>query len=236
MYHSHSSLKEYEQCPYKYYRKRVVKDVKDDSGYPLVYGNVVHKAFELYVLDENLTWQEAMEQGCAKCSTRQFRIEANFGNLEPIARHLRDMPGEKHAELKLGLTFEGEPTKFFAKDGGYLRGIIDLVIVRGTTAFVVDYKTGKNRGDLDQAERSAALVFAHYPEINKIFGRWLYVANGEQARFEFDRHDFEELMRATDRIADDIAYSEEHKAWPKQPTGLCGWCPVKDCPNWIDRG
>jgi ATP-dependent helicase/DNAse subunit B len=46
---SPSALSDYKNCPFAYYRKRVVKDVKDEGGEALQWGNKVHKAFELYI-------------------------------------------------------------------------------------------------------------------------------------------------------------------------------------------
>ena len=44
---SYSSLSLFKQCPRKYHRLRVVKDVKEDDAEHLIYGNAVHKAAEL---------------------------------------------------------------------------------------------------------------------------------------------------------------------------------------------
>jgi len=48
---SYSSLDLFKQCPQKYYRLRVVKDVKDPPTEHLTYGLAVHKAAEEYVRD-----------------------------------------------------------------------------------------------------------------------------------------------------------------------------------------
>ena len=83
---SYSSLDLFKQCPQKYYRLRVVKDVKDPPTEHLTYGLAVHKAAEDYI-----------SQGTP--------IPEKFVSIlqKPLDR-LIAMEGEKHCELRLGLT------------------------------------------------------------------------------------------------------------------------------------
>jgi len=48
---SYSSLSLFQQCPRKYYRLRVAKDIKEGETEALIYGKEVHKAAEDYVKD-----------------------------------------------------------------------------------------------------------------------------------------------------------------------------------------
>ena len=48
---SYSSISLFKQCPRKYYRLRVLKDIKEPPTQHLIYGNAVHKACEDYGKD-----------------------------------------------------------------------------------------------------------------------------------------------------------------------------------------
>ena len=48
---SYSSLELFKQCPYKYYRLRVVKDIVEPETEAMRYGTDVHKAAENFVRD-----------------------------------------------------------------------------------------------------------------------------------------------------------------------------------------
>jgi len=120
---SYSSLKTFEQCPRKYYHLKVAKDVKDGDTEATLYGKSVHTAAEEFIRDG----KELPEQ---------------FSYLLPALEQLKAIPGEKHCEMKLGLTEDLEPCDFFDKRVWW-RGIADLVIVdkENKLAYSVDYKT-----------------------------------------------------------------------------------------------
>ena len=50
--HSYSSIKLYENCPLRYFRQRVVKDVVDEGGEASKYGERIHTFLE-HRLKEN---------------------------------------------------------------------------------------------------------------------------------------------------------------------------------------
>ena len=81
---------------------------------------------------------------------------------------LNGFEGEKHTELKLGLNGNRKPCDFFAKEV-WVRGVVDLLIVNGKTAYVIDYKTGNDKyADTAQLKLMAIMAFEHFPQIEKI--------------------------------------------------------------------
>jgi len=154
---SHSSLKEFENCPRKYHATKVLKKypfVKTDQ---MRYGDELHKAAEHYVKGEALPQQ--------------------FEFIQPTLDALLAKNGSKHAELKLAATKDFEPCDWFSKDT-WVRGIIDLLILdeENKTAWVVDYKTGSDKyPDRDQLELMALLTFAHYPQVEQVNAALLFV-------------------------------------------------------------
>jgi hypothetical protein len=147
---SYSRMKGFETCPKQYYHVNVLKEYPFEETVATRYGNEFHKAAELYIKDNQ-------------------PVPGKFAEFEPILQSLRDKPGDKHCELKLGLTADLEPCGFFAKNV-WFRGVVDLLIIDGDRAFIVDYKTGKSAkyADPDQLELMALTVFAHYPQSKRL--------------------------------------------------------------------
>ena len=138
---SYSSIKNFQQCPKKYYHLSIAKDVKQSSTTALVYGNEVHKAAEQYIKNNE-------------------PIPQKFAYIQDVLDALNRIPGEKHCELRLGLAKQEEeytPCEFFAPNVWW-RGIVDLLIVQEDVAFMVDYKTGKNAKYADTKQLDLSLI------------------------------------------------------------------------------
>jgi hypothetical protein len=94
---SYSSISTFKQCPRKYYRLKVLKDIKEPEADHLIYGTAVHKAAEEYVRDG-------------------VDIPAKYDFIKPQLDALIKIEGTKHCELKMGLTQELDACDFFADD------------------------------------------------------------------------------------------------------------------------
>jgi hypothetical protein len=217
---SYSSIKTFSQCARKYYHLKVVKDIKDVQGPEASYGEEVHKAAELYVVNGT-------------------PIPEKFAYMRPIVEPLAQRKGDKYAEIKLGVakTEAGfEPRGFFDKDVWY-RGIADLLIVKGQKAWLVDYKTGKNAkyADMKQLDLLAGAVFIHYPEVQTIKSALAYVVSQEFPNKIHHRQHLSDYMSVFDDELERLDVAMEEDVWNASPSGLCGWCPVESCPHWRPR-
>jgi hypothetical protein len=214
---SYSSIKTFDQCAKKYFHLKVVKDVKDEPGEAADYGTAVHEAAELFI-------------------TNGTPIPEKFAFMRPIVEPLAKKKGIKYAEIKVGVTKELEPCGFFAKDVWY-RGIADLLIIDGTKAWLVDYKTGKNAkyADMKQLDLLAGAIFIHYPEVEVINSALLYVVSQEMPRKIHHRQHLLTYMGVFDTQLDRLEAAKENGVWNANPSGLCGWCPVETCEHWRPR-
>jgi hypothetical protein len=217
---SYSSIKTFQQCPKKYYHLKVAKDVKDEGSEATIYGQELHKAAEDYIKDD-------------------VAIPPQFSFMQDLLNSLKKIPGEKHCELKLGIAVrDGKyvPCDFFAKDVWW-RGIADLVIINGDTAYSVDYKTSKNAkyADTKQLDLVASALFTHFPQLRTIKSGLLFVVSKD-----FIKKDHDAMFRT--------AYIEHFKfdieridtatktgVWNAVAGPLCGYCPVKTCHNYRER-
>ena len=214
---SYSSIKTFDQCAKKYFHLKVVKDVKDEPGEAADYGTAVHEAAELFI----------------KHGTP---IPEKFAFMRPIVEPLAQKKGTKATEIKLGVTSDMKPCGFFDKNVWY-RGIADLLILNGSEAWLIDYKTGKNAkyADMKQLDLLAGAIFIHYPEVETIKSALLYVVSQDMPRKIHHRQHLPTYMSVFDTQLDQLEAAMEHGVWNANPSGLCGWCPVETCEHWRPR-
>jgi hypothetical protein len=211
---SYSSLKTFEQCPKKYYHLKVVKDVKDEGSEATIYGQDLHKAAEDYI-----------KSG--------IPIPPKFAYIQDTVDAIKNIEGEKHCELKLGIkiTDDGyEPCGFFDKDVWW-RGIGDVIVVNGETAYSIDYKTSKNAkyADLKQLDILAAALFVHFPQVKKIKSALAFVVSNEFVHKEHFAEKRDSYFALFNPELDRLASAQETGVWNTNTGPLCRFCPVVSC-------
>jgi len=212
--HSHSSIKDYENCALAYYHKRILKDVPDVKGDAAIWGERVHKDFELRV-------------------TEGKPLPDHLQHFEP---HLNKLLGlDTKCEWKLALNSELKPTEWFAPDA-WLRCVIDLYArVRDNTAVIIDYKTGKRKDDFDQLKLCALMVFAHAPDVNEVRTAFFWTQAQAMDTATYWRAEANTLWTEVITKIKRIHRSVDSDNWPARPSGLCGWCGYQPKCNYARR-
>lgn len=209
---SYSSLDLFNQCPHKYYRLKVKKDIKEPLSDHLVYGLDVHKAAEDFI-------------------GKGTPIPEKYKFLEPSLLKLKAYEGEKLCEYRMGLTKNLDPCKFFDKDVWW-RGVADLIIINGDSAKIVDYKTGKSskHADTKQLEILSLAVFKHFPQVKRVKGGLLFVVANDFVKGEFDAERTDVYWQRWLTNTAQLEKAFEVNVWNPRPNFTCKkWCPVKDC-------
>jgi hypothetical protein len=212
---SFSALTRYENCPKQYYHLNVAKDFKDEDSDFAADGKVVHEGLHARVIDGK-------------------PLPLPIRHMEPFAKQFADTEGEKHGEMKLALNRQFEPVAWFADDV-FVRAVVDLLIIRGSHAIIVDWKTGKVKDDFTQLRLTAAILSRYMPEID--FNTLVYVwVNQKQitkktATLSMHTILWNELLPRVKKIETAI----RETTFPARPSGLCRWCPVRTCPHQEDR-
>ena len=106
---SFSSLKEFQQCPRKYYECRVAKNYTFKETEATIYGKEVHAALEEYVRDNK-------------------PLAKNYERFKDQVDALIAIPGEKLCEYEMGLTRDKKACDF-NEPNRWVRGIADLIIL-----------------------------------------------------------------------------------------------------------
>lgn len=208
---SFSSLKQYINCPKQYQEVKVLKRFATKMTPQMTYGNEVHKACEDYV-------------GEGK------PLPKNYERFKPVLDSLKEIKGVRYPEQKMALTKEGEACEY--GKGYWVRGIVDLMVIDGDTAFIVDYKTGsKKYPDAKQLKLMALMAFAKFPELMRIKAALLFIVEEAFVEEEYTCEDIPKLWAAFHDDLKRLETSYETDVWNTNPTPLCGWCPVTTCDN-----
>ena len=209
---SYSSINLFKQCPHKYYRLRIVKDIVEPSAEHLNYGLEVHKAAEDYL-------------------GKGTPIPEKYIFIKEQLDKLNLIKGEKLCEYRMGLTSNLEPCGFFDMDVWW-RGVADLIIINSDRAYVIDYKTGKSAkyADTKQLELLSCALFKHFPEVKKVKGGLLFVVANDLVKenFEVDNEGvyWTKWLEDTQRLEAAI----QNNVWNKKPNFSCrSWCSITDC-------
>jgi hypothetical protein len=211
---SYSSLSLFQQCPKKYYHLKVKKDIVEKQTHALIYGNEVHKVAEEFV-KEDKPIPEKYEDIC-----------------KPVYR-VKDMKGEKHCELRLGMTKELKPCKFF-DDDVWWRGVIDLLIVNGDKGKIIDYKTGKNSkyADIKQLDLFTVAAFTHFPDLTEIKAGLLFLVTNDFITKSYNKGDVIGIMSNFYKEVDIMDTCFKEDVWNAKPNFTCyKYCPVVHCPH-----
>lgn len=207
---SFSGLKDFKNCPKQYQEVKLLQNFKKSVTHQMLYGTEVHKALEDYVRDGT-------------------PLAYNYKRFQPVADALLDIPGTRYPEYKMALTYNKAPCGF--DDPEYwVRGIVDLLIVDGDTAHIVDYKTGSAKyPDPNQLKLMAAMTFAHFPEVEFIKAGLVFVMHEVFVDEQYRRSEIPKLWQPFEHTLALLRISHETGNFVANPTPLCGWCPVDTC-------
>lgn len=193
--------------------------------------NCPREAQDRFVLRTPRPEKESAIPGIEEHAAIAQRLAHGITLPEPYLRAERmvqslEKAGKALTEVKLGVTRDHEACDFFS-GACFLRGVIDVLLLRGSVAFLGDWKTGKVREKELQLLIFALLVFAHHPEVGTIIAAnlWLKVNRvGERRVYKIG-----EVPSMWAEVYARVAEIERAETWPEKPSPLCGWCQVVEC-------
>ena len=212
---SYSSISTFITCPKQYEANYVLKYIPFSDTEATLYGKDLHSAAEHYIGDET-------------------PLPNKYAYIKSYLDTLKRIPGEKLCEYKLAISYvDGVyATCDYESSDRYWRGIADLVIINGTKAYVVDYKTGKSAkyADTKQLALIAAALFLKYPMIESIKGMLLFVVAETAITETYFR---ENKLAVFDTLAQPLIMRKmayESGVFNPTPNGLCKqWCKAFKC-------
>lgn len=213
---SFSRLSTFEQCPAKFDYLYVTKSVKDSDNEHTIYGTRVHEALENY--------------GRSRAPlTDETKVFA------PLVDRILAHEGSHLFEQQFAIDRERSPCDWFGKDV-WIRGIADVLILNGSRAWCLDWKTGKPKDNPTQLQLFAALIFAHYPEVESVTTGFVWLNHNDITRTTYQRRHADHLWLALEPRFQRAQDAVDLGVFATKPSGLCGWCPAKDiCPDARSR-
>lgn len=204
---TYSQLESFETCPKRHYHLRVARDVVEPPSPHQEWGTKVHTAFE-NAINKGDPLPEGMQQWQA------------------LATKLQALSGEKLTEHRFAIDRNFQPVDW---KSSWSRGIADLVVVRGTQAAVLDYKTGKRKPS-EQLALYANYAFHHFPQVKSVRTGYVWLS---AKKIEWNLFDVDSVSRTWQSFlprVNRLEAAHEGGLWPVRPSGLCrGWCPVLHC-------
>jgi len=209
---SYSKLKNFETCPKRHYHVDVVRDIKEEEGEALQWGNAVHKA-----LADRVAKSAPLPKAMLEYEKWAERVLTGGGNIL--------------VEQKLAIRKDFGATSWFGDDAWY-RGIGDVIKIVGPVALIVDYKTGKVIEDGSQLALMAACVFAHHSDVRKVRSEFVWLKEDATTRADFTREGMADIWRGLWPRIEALEYAQKTLTYPAKPGALCKrWCPVTVCPH-----
>lgn len=228
---SFSKLKNWRTCPRRHQEIDLKKSVQEIRSPQLKWGDHFHHEIAVRLKNRKL-------------------MDPNMAAYEPLAQRyeqIADAQDKKlKVELSLACTRDMRATGYYANDC-WLRAKVDLMLINSPVVMVVDWKTGKVVVDSEQLALTAAIVFAHFPDIQWVIAKYVWIAeSGWPETTEhyirgpscYEVHNGETLAMHSVQtlwhsIAPDLQAMEDAHllgVYPPNPGRLCkNYCPVKSC-------
>jgi len=218
---SWSRISNYRQCPRQFEAKYISKIWPDESNNPAFEkGNRIHKQLEEYILFKKGKGAEPVVGREAK--TAIPLINDYFEKYEA---------DNIDAEMQLALDFDWNETSWYGPtDIVKFRGIIDMVILEGDTAIVIDWKSGKVRPYEDekgQLHLTASYIFELYPHVETIEIAYIFVEHKKRIKVDFKRSEHK-----ANKASFDLEYAQinEDEEFAAKKNTYCFFCSIKeDC-------
>jgi hypothetical protein len=215
---SFSALSIWETCKKKFYHLKVVKDIRDSDSEASQEGKYIHDAMFKYVIKN------------VKLPIRLKPYERVADMYKERGKKVDDIQGE----LKLCLNDEFQPVDWFADDA-WVRAVLDLLLVKGNIAILVDWKTGKKKVVWDQLMLSAAILSRYMPEIEEFHLVFEWLRDSTRSVHRIHKSELKAVWLKFLPIVNEIEEARRTTEFPASSSGLCGWCPVVNCPHWFDK-
>jgi Protein of unknown function (DUF2800) len=205
----------------------VYKRIVEEQGEAAAWGNYVHQQIEQHY--------KTLEPPPENVYQYWPHVEAAIAWAGGVG--YRPATAEKHSKIcyfehQMALSSKLKRTEWTAPDV-WARAIADVLIIDGTVAYVIDWKTGKVKPDNKQLKLFALFVFYHFPWVTECHTSFEWLQHNQNTRDWFSVIDVPELW--PDFIPDLRAFKDAFKTetWQERPSGLCnGWCPVDTCKFW----
>lgn len=199
MQHSNSSIKVYEQCPFKFKLTRIDR-LQEPSGDAANRGKQIHAEFETAIIGLPL-------------------IDPQYNYWLEYIDVLRTKATQ--VESKFAITREWSICNF-DDPMAWIRGIYDAIYFENDSAHVLDWKTGKERDYADQLRLYATIILATNPSINRVSMEICYIDLEKRVSYGIVLRDHLDDLKKW--LTERITKIESDTVFAPKPDYGCKWC------------
>lgn len=218
---SFSALDKFANCPRKYHAYDVAKVIKEPENPAMKEGHRVHTAMANYIKDG-----KPLPPDCERYADWVTTMRTHNHDEVVLTEH------------RMACTFGLTPCEYFdRKHKVWLRTVADLLVINNLHALSVDWKTGKERDERYdllpknfQLRLTALLIFLHFPKVERITSKYVYLTEGTATQFDMHKEDLRLFIPQVYDLAGGIQKAVRSDHWPPRPSGLCKkHCGVTAC-------
>lgn len=205
---SYSALSAFATCPKQFYHLRVAKDIKQVQNEAALWGDTLHKHIE------------------ARLSTNTPLPPIVKGYEAVVAPLANAAGGELLVEKKLAVDANLNPVDYKSPEA-WIRGIIDVGVVKEKKAILLDWKTGRRKPDTEQLKLFAGLALANYPKLEAVKTGFVWLKENKVDQEVYKRADAPTIWKDFSVKIAKLENAYNTGVWPPKPSGLCRkHCPV----------
>ncbi len=197
---SYSRWQVYDQCPARF-KYAYLDRLPEEKGPALERGSLIHSEAESYLKRELRELPSSLD-----------KFTQDFKRLRKV---------RAQSEIQVAVSRDWTPTEWFGEDV-WLRAVFDAVVLKKKLAWIIDFKTGKQRpvAHARQLELYGAMGFALYP-VEEIATELWYLDTGVVEVCDFKREDAKRLQKLW---VERLAPMAEDETFAPSPSPLCRWC------------
>lgn len=199
MAYSYSSMAQYKRCPAQYKFQRIDRLPTEPAGPAAERGTMLHAEIEKY-LDDGLPL-----------------LSDSLVPIYPLLDKLRARTAMPEVKFKLDRAFN------VVEEDHFFVGYIDILILDGGEAEVIDSKTGKVRDYSAQLEFYNTAVLSVYPEVQQVTGKAMFVDHkGKMGPSVVTTR--EDLVDMQMEIIETVEMIENDGVFAANPNEFCRYC------------
>lgn len=229
--YSHSKQECFFSCPKKFHYKFIQKIKIPSDNVAFEKGDFLHKELEKFLTDvDTPPWidyefkliTDKKEQDNLYNLSREI-IKSDF-----YTKIKNLLSSCDKFEVEKGFSFDEEWTPLEYNYRNFIIGYIDLFIIKGKNAIIIDHKSGKYKEekyqDWEQVKLYCAYLFRENIMLEKIKCFYSFIEHDKRNSKEFTREEIDEFVVSYNEKLYKI---EEETKFDKKCSKLCNWCDYK---------
>jgi hypothetical protein len=230
---SYSHLKNFRSCQLRMFHYDVAKDCKEPPSAELQEGFDTHD-----LLSERIVNKKPLPVKLAEFEpiVEEFLYGEGQPGVTILGEHMWGITPEfGPCKGRLGGK-RPDPYGFFTQ-GVWHRGKLDAVKIMGDVALYWDWKTGKIKDDPTQLALGAAVIMAHFPQVQAVRCEFVWLYHDQRSRIDVRRDQLPQFWASLMPEVNALQEAYRTMTFTPRKNGLCqNYCLVETCQHHPENG